>query len=156
MENPDYLYYPKTTFTLQVTIHTLCEPVIHHCSEGNISMKRLLILLAAICVGAYAQSDTASLSGAITDPGSAAIPGAKVTLRNVATRSQRTALTDIQGLYRFSLLLPGDYEITIDSTGIQQFHHQKLTLNVAQAARLDVQMEVGSNTEIVEVHTSQL
>jgi hypothetical protein len=119
-------------------------------------MKRLLILFAAICVGAYAQSDTASLSGAITDPGSAAIPGARVTLRNVATRSQRTALTDIQGLYRFSLLLPGAYEITIDSTGMKQFHNQELTLNVAQAARLDVQMEVGSNTEIVEVHTPQL
>src|SRR4029079_15430378 len=112
-------------------------------------MKRLILLVACLGAAAYAQSDTATLSGAITDSGSAAIPGAKVTLRNVATRSQRTALTDIQGMYRFSLLIPGTYEITIDSTGMKQYHNAELVLNVAQTARLDLQMEVGSNTEIV-------
>ena len=119
-------------------------------------MKRLILLVACLGAAAYAQSDTATLSGAITDSGSAAIPGAKVTLRNVATRSQRTALTDIQGMYRFSLLIPGTYEITIDSTGMKQYHNQELTLNVAQTARLDVQLEVGSNTEIVEVRIPAL
>src|SRR4051794_6288820 len=119
-------------------------------------MKRLPLLVACLVMAGYGQSDTASLSGAITDSGSAVIPGAKVALRNVATRSQRTALTDIQGLYRFSLLIPGTYEITIDSQGMKQFHNAELVLNVAQAARLDVQMEIGNNTEIVEVRTPQL
>jgi hypothetical protein len=99
-------------------------------------IKRLVLVLASL-TAAYAQSDTASLSGAITDSGSAVIPGAKVSLRNVATRSQRTVLSDIQGLYRFSLLIPGTYEITIDSQGMKQFHDAELVLNVAQAARLD-------------------
>src|SRR6185369_13584310 len=118
-------------------------------------MRKLLLIVVA-CAAAYAQSDTASLSGAVTDAGAASIGGAKVMLRNVATRSQRTALTDIQGLYRFSLLIPGTYEIIIDSQGMKQFHNPELVLNVAQAARLDIQMEIGSNTEIVEVHTPQL
>ena len=117
-------------------------------------MKRLVLLFASL-TAAYAQSDTASLSGAITDSGSAAIPGAKVTLLNVATRSQRTVLSDIQGLYRFSLLIPGTYDIRIDSQGMKQFHNPELTLNVAQAGRLDVQMK-RSNTEIVEVYAPQL
>src|SRR5438874_5276669 len=106
-------------------------------------MRRLALLVATLTV-AYAQSDTASLSGAITDSGAGFIPGAKVTLRNVATRSQRTALSDGQGLYRFSLLIPGIYDITIDSQGMKQFHNPELILNVAQPGRLDVQMEVGN------------
>ncbi len=118
-------------------------------------MKKLL-LLAVISAAAYAQSDTASLSGAVTDAGAASIAGAKIVLRNVATRSQRTALTDIQGLYHFSLLIPGVYEIAIDSPGMKQYHNQELTLNVAQTARLDVQLEIGSNTEVVEVRMPAL
>lgn len=118
-------------------------------------MKRLL-LFACFATLSYAQSDTASLSGAVTDSGVAAIVGAKITLRNVATQNQRTALSDIQGLYRFSLLIPGAYEITIDSPGMKQFHDPELALNVAQAGRLDVRMEVGSNLEIIEVRTPQL
>jgi hypothetical protein len=69
--------------------------------------KRLVLSLTAFA--AFAQSDTASLSGAITDPGAAAVAGAKITLKNVATQNQRTALSDIQGLYRFSLLIPRNY-----------------------------------------------
>src|ERR1051326_1092919 len=104
-------------------------------------MKKLL-LLTLMAVATYAQSDTASLSGAVTDPSAAAIPGAKVVLRNVATQSQRTAMTDIQGLYRFSLLIPGAYEIIIDAQGMKQYHNPNLMLNVAQASRLDVPLEV--------------
>jgi len=113
-------------------------------------MKKL-ILLTTLAAAAFAQSDTASLSGAVTDQGSAIIAGAKVVLRNVATHSQRTAITDIQGLYHFSLLIPGSYEITIDSPGMKQYHDESLALNVAQAARLDVRLEVGNNLEVVEV-----
>lgn len=105
---------------------------------------------------AYAQSDTASLSGALTDSSAAAIAGAKITLLNVATRSQRTALSDVQGLYRFSLLIPGAYAITIDAPGMKQYRNTDLTLSVAQAARLDVRLEIGSNMEVVEVQTPTL
>ena len=118
-------------------------------------MKKLLSL-TLFAAAAFAQSDTASLSGTVTDPGSASVVGAKVTLRNAATRSQRTVLSDIQGLYRFSLLIPGTYEIIIDAPGMKQFHDPDLVLNVAQAGRLDVQMEIGNNMEIVEVSTPAL
>ena len=115
-----------------------------------------LLLLACFTTLSYAQSDSASLSGAVTDSGAASVVGAKITLRNTATHNQRMVLSDNQGLYRFSLLIPGTYEITIDSAGMKQFHSSELVLNVAQAGRLDVRMEVGSNTEIVEVRTPQL
>src|SRR5215831_9939940 len=118
-------------------------------------MKKLL-LLASLCALGYAQSDTASLAGAVTDPGSASIVGAKVTLRNIATGSVREALTDIQGLYRFSLLIPGVYQIAIDASGMKPYRNQEVTLNVAQTARLDVQLDIGPNVEIVNVRTPAL
>ncbi len=113
-------------------------------------MKKLLLLLTLVAAG-YSQSDTASLSGAVTDPGAAVIPNAKVVLRNVATQSQRNAVTDIEGLYHFSLLVPGTYDITVDAAGMKQYHNPNLTLSVAQAGRLDVALEVGNNKEVVEV-----
>ena len=118
-------------------------------------MKKVLLLLMPAAV-AFAQSDTASLSGSVTDPGAAAIVGAKITLRNMATRSQRTVLSDIQGLYHFSLLIPGSYEIAVEAPGMKQYHAQDLALNVAQVGRLDVQMEIGNNMEVVDVATPAL
>jgi len=118
-------------------------------------MKKLL-LAVLLCAVAHSQSDTASLSGAVTDASATAIPAAKITLLNVATRGQRSAVTDIQGLYRFSLLIPGVYEITIDAPGMKQYHNADVALNVAQTARLDVHLEVGSNVEVVEVRTPAL
>ena len=105
---------------------------VRSCTRGKLHMNKLL-LLACFATLSYAQSDSASLSGAVTDSGAASIVGAKITLRNTATHNQRTALSDDQGLYRFSLLIPGTYEITIDSPGMKQFHNADLVLNVAQA-----------------------
>src|SRR5215471_10168706 len=115
-------------------------------------MKRLLTF-TLFAATAFAQSDTASLSGTVTDPVAAAVVGAKIVLRNMATRSQRTVLSDSQGLYHFSLLIPGSYEIVVDAPGMKQYHAQDLALNVAQPGRLDVQIEIGNNMEVVEVST---
>jgi hypothetical protein len=118
-------------------------------------MKRLLpLLFVASCV--WAQSDTASLSGTVTDPGTAVIAGGKVTLRNMSTGNQRTVLSDIQGVYHFSLLIPGTYEVSVEAPGMKKYHAQDIAVNVAQPARLDVQMEIGNNMEIVEVSTPAL
>jgi Carboxypeptidase regulatory-like domain/TonB dependent receptor len=118
-------------------------------------MKKLIPLLL-LAAAAWSQSDTASLSGTVTDAGAAAIPGAKVTLRNMATRNERTVLSDVQGIYHFSLLIPGTYEVSVEAPGMKQFHAQDIAVNVAQPARLDVQMEIGNNMEVVEVSTPAL
>jgi hypothetical protein len=116
-------------------------------------MTKKLLLGALLATCAFAQSDTATLTGTVTDPAAAAVAGAKVTLRNVATRSQRTVLSDNQGGYHFSLLIPGTYEISVEAPGMKQYHAPELALNVAQPGRLDVQMEIGNNMEVVEVAT---
>ena len=77
----------------------------------------LAVFLAGVGVlvssSAGAQTPTFSVEGVITDEQQAVLPGASVTIRNVATNLSRTATTDETGRYVFSALPPeGRYEIS--------------------------------------------
>ena len=67
---------------------------------------------------AAAQTPTFAVEGIVTDEQQAVLPGATVTIRNVATGLTRTAVTDASGRYVFSALPPeGRYEIQVELTG---------------------------------------
>src|ERR1700687_5034826 len=113
------------------------------------------VLAFVIFSGAlWAQSDTASLSGTVTDPSGAGVVDAEVTLRNIATFSRRVTLTDIQGLYHCSALVPGQYELTVMAKGFAKHQDTQFSLLVAQAGRLDVELRAGSITETIVVETN--
>src|SRR5215470_7935332 len=95
---------------------------------------RALILAPLFAGLLFAQSDTASLSGNVTDPSGASVVAAKVSLRNLSTASRRLTVTDIQGAYHFSLLVPGPYEITVDAAGFTPHKDDQIALQVAQSA----------------------
>ena len=90
---------------------------------------RTCIALAAFLFSslAYAQFN-ASLSGTVTDPTGAVIPGATVTLRNTATQALRTATSGDQGTYQFSELPPGDYALNGTAKGFQSTSLDHITL----------------------------
>ena len=117
-------------------------------------------MLKGICVFAlfsallFGQSDTASLAGTVSDPSGAAVSGAKVSLRNLSTGSRRLTVTDVQGAYHFSLLVPGPYEIAIDSAGFTQHKDDQIALQVAQSGHLDIQLQIGQTAEAIEVKTA--
>ncbi|MBI3697021.1 MAG: carboxypeptidase regulatory-like domain-containing protein, partial [Acidobacteria bacterium] len=81
-------------------------------------MKRILILLIVMCGAGFAQvRDTASIFGSVSDAQAAMVPGANVTLTNIATGQSRTATTDSSGGYSFPLLPVGTYSVTVEQTG---------------------------------------
>src|SRR4029453_15544846 len=53
----------------------------------------------------------------VTDPTGAVLQAAQIALRNTGTGENRTAVTDQDGAYRFSLLSPGNYELTVEAVG---------------------------------------
>src|SRR5688572_13156915 len=98
-----------------------------------------------------AQTIRSTLTGTVTDPNSAVIPGVAVAATNVATNISTTARTNNEGLYTFTALTPGEYVIAVEHTGFKRFVQSGIVLQIARASRLDIPLEVGQLTEEVSV-----
>jgi outer membrane receptor protein involved in Fe transport len=109
-----------------------------------------LALFAASAV-LLAQSDSAVLFGLVTDPSGSSIRGATVVLRNNGTGATRQYATDDRGLFYFTLLPPGSYSISAEAAGFKQYRDPAVRVQVAQVARLDLELEIGSTKEIVNI-----
>lgn len=110
------------------------------------------ILLIVACVGGssclWAQSSTTgALRGAVVDPSGAVVPGVTVTLSNVTTGQAQVAITDANGLYGFSLLPPGAYDVRFSTQGFKTSVAMGLMVNVTEAPELDAQLEEGPSDE---------
>src|SRR5271167_1184718 len=108
------------------------------------------IFAFAFCLPAvlFAQ-DTASITGTVTDPTGAAIPGAQVTLISQEHGINRAATSNSTGDYLFSALPIGSYNLAVSAPGFKKYQAAGIILRVAQKARVDVTMQVGAaNTEV--------
>ena len=81
--------------------------------HGRCALLALLLLPLLLT----AQSEKAQLTGNITDPSGALVPGVQVTVTNVATDEKRSTTSTETGLYTVPLLEPGKYEITVKKEG---------------------------------------
>lgn len=102
----------------------------------------------------YAQ--TASIAGTILDATSAAVPGAKVTVKNQATASVRTATTDSNGTYSIPNLAVGNYDMSVEKQGFATLHIRNFQLTVAQNLTLNGTLELGTVSQTVEVSGSSV
>ncbi|HTB96058.1 MAG TPA: carboxypeptidase-like regulatory domain-containing protein [Terracidiphilus sp.] len=109
-----------------------------------------VFLLAASSRG-FAQDINASLSGTVTDPSGAAIPGAQLTLTNEATGFKASFVSDDQGTYNFRNLTPGKYDLSATAHGFKSSEQKAIELAVNQSARLDVPLQVGQTGDTVTV-----
>ena len=114
----------------------------------------VVLFLISATASIYAQSDSAVLFGLVTDPSGSAIKGAKVRLTNKGNGQMREYMVDDRGLYYFTLIPPGMYELQLEAPGFKQYVDDAVRVQVAQVGRLDVEMEIGSNKESVNVSES--
>jgi Carboxypeptidase regulatory-like domain len=118
--------------------------------------RLLLLLLVAVVMAPslMAQSlTTGDITGTVTDQSGAVTPNVTVTLSNAATGQSRNTTTSATGFYRFSLLSPGNYNITVQATGFTKAE-RSVSVNVGQASVSDFKLQVGSTTQTVEVTTA--
>ncbi|MFQ5723111.1 MAG: TonB-dependent receptor domain-containing protein [Terriglobia bacterium] len=115
-----------------------------------LSLFLSILLTAVTVVPAAGQTITATLEGKVMDPAEAIVPGASVTATNTQTGLSRTVTTDELGEYRIPLLPVGEYEVSVEVTGFQR-QVKKITLRIAQTARLDFTLQIGERAEQVVV-----
>src|SRR5215210_4817061 len=89
----------------------------------------LLLLIAIVTAGA--QEFRGSITGQVTDPNGAALPGATVTLKNVETNAETTATATDDGSYNFPLVQPGKYTLTVSQEGFNTLVREGVEVNVA-------------------------
>jgi Carboxypeptidase regulatory-like domain/TonB dependent receptor-like, beta-barrel len=119
----------------------------------SIATRLLAIAGLSLTVADPAASQTirSTLTGTVTDPNGAVIAKVTVTATNLATNIATTTRTNDEGLYTFTALAPGEYAISVEQTGFKRFVQTGVVLQIAQATRLDIPLEVGQVTEEVQV-----
>jgi hypothetical protein len=119
----------------------------------TLSVRALCLILAlAVCV--WAQTANSRISGTVTDATGAVVSGAKVTAKNEATGVTYNQETTSAGLYAFPSLPVGSYAITVEMRGFKTTNRTGAILQVDTPLVVDVALEVGQASEIVNVEGS--
>lgn len=115
-------------------------------------MKRAITTLCLSLIFSFAvyaqQATTATLSGQVKDQAGAVVPNAKVTVTHKETGTTREIKANSEGLYVFTNLAPGEYEILVESSGFKKTQVTEIILQVGQSRTSDVTLEVGEINDI--------
>ncbi|HEY1239727.1 MAG TPA: carboxypeptidase regulatory-like domain-containing protein, partial [Bryobacteraceae bacterium] len=121
----------------------------------NRSVWTFLFLLAVALflmpAAASAQATSGTISGIVTDPTSASIPRAAVSVHNLETNISRTSTTEADGRFRFPGLVVGTYELRVEAAGFAKYTRGPITLVLNQEAVLTAEMQPASVQESVVV-----
>jgi len=118
--------------------------------KGRCSVLMLLLSIF-IVPPLQAQVVNATLTGTVKDSSGAVIAGAKVVATNSGTNLTHETVTDAQGNYRLPSLVPGQYKLQAELQGFKTSVISGIVLQVAQQARVDVELQVGEVTQTLDV-----
>jgi len=115
------------------------------------------LLVSIVCTSSlFAQTDTASLSGNVLDTQGGAVPGVEVRATRVETGITSSSTTNSVGIYFFSSLSPGHYQLTVSKTGFKEIVAKGLTLQVEGRVEQNFTLQIGAQSETVTVEGSVL
>jgi hypothetical protein len=112
----------------------------------------VLCCLVAFAPAASGQSTGAQLTGSIVDPTGAMVPGAEVTLTSVETGVTLKTASSPDGLYSFFNLTGGHFELRVTVKGFREYVQKGLRIGLNEKARIDVKLELGAESQQVEVN----
>ncbi len=110
----------------------------------------LALLMLFFVTSAYA-AITGVISGTVTDPTGAVIPGATIVALEVQTGVKHTVVTDSKGFYSFPALDIGNYTVSASNPGFQSFQATGIKVDANSSVRTDITLKVGSVTQVEEV-----
>ncbi|MBV9502387.1 MAG: carboxypeptidase regulatory-like domain-containing protein [Acidobacteriaceae bacterium] len=124
--------------------------------------RKSLLLIATFCltialsVQAPAQSIiSGDITGSITDPSGAGIPGATVTLTNVSTNAPQRTTTNADGSYRFAFVPPGTYQVSGSASGFQSQTRSGVVVTAGQPSTVSMQLAIAGASQTVTVEAAE-
>src|SRR6266540_1100155 len=118
---------------------------IQHCYKAGwtrfLAGMALLTLLAA---NLPAQGIYATLTGVVSDPSTAVVAKAKVTLRDTQSGSQRETATNSDGYFTFASVPVGTYDVSVEAKGFSIYKVAGLTLGGGEKRNVDATLQVGT------------
>ena len=118
-----------------------------------LSQLSLLLFLLVFSVAALAQ-ETATITGTVSDPTGASVPGATVLITNGSTGVSRTVTTNQSGEYNAPDLNIGTYSVKVNMPGFKAYDRTGVVLNVNATVRVDVPLQIGQSQESVTVEAN--
>src|SRR5690242_10861917 len=114
-----------------------------------------ILILSLLLPSGLAQTTvgTGSIVGTVMDPSGAVVSGAKVVVTNTGTGQVINLVTNASGAYNSGALAPGNYNVQISSKGFKGVS-QIVTVQVGNTATINAKLEVGLESQIVEVQGS--
>lgn len=100
------------------------------------------------------QETRGQILGRVTDPQGAVVVGGTVTAQNAATGVTATASTNGTGDYTLPFLVAGSYDVTVTAPGFKKYEQKNISVRIQDAITLNVRLEIGAATEVVEVKDS--
>ncbi len=111
-------------------------------------------LLGLVPLAVAQQADTALIVGTVSDTTGAVIPGVNITFNNVETGIASTAQTNESGAYRSNPLRIGTYIVVVEADGFKTYSGSGVSLSIGDVRELNVSLEVGAVTEVIEVEAT--
>src|SRR5919108_667022 len=111
----------------------------------------IFVLVGLSAASAASQALFGTISGTVTDSSGAVVPGATVSVRNVETGVTKTVTSNEVGVYTATNLVPGQYLVEASLSGFKTAVVSAITLEVNANLKVDVALEVGAATELVNV-----
>ena len=122
---------------------------------NNVRSRAVLLLLAAaLCAPLAAGAQvriTGAITGLVTDPSDAVIPGATVQLTDEGTGATKEAVTSTNGVFQFFDLNSGRYTVSVTLQGFQTAKYEHVVVEASRSTDLRVKLGVGATTETVTV-----
>jgi len=119
---------------------------------------RIALLAAGVLIAstgpAGGQSTDAVLSGTVTDPSGAVVPGAAVTAESIRTAVLTKTTANLAGVFVFPALQPGVYRVTAEQPGFKRLVYDNVELELSARVKLNLPLQLGSVQESIEVQAT--
>ena len=114
----------------------------------------LFCMTGLVTTSAWAQVYSGSITGVVTDPSGAVVPGGKVTLTDIGKGFTFEAITDSVGRYVLRSLPPSTYKLTVEMQGFNTYVRDGIVVDVNQNSTIDVVLKLGAETQTIEIQAT--